>query len=137
MISTLQAFLIQAAREQTEKEIRVSARFDQKFKIRALAMEEWEQIQKLSTDPESKARVDSMGMLKRVAVEGCVDPNYRQEEFIKAVEEGMGDGRLIKTPMQALCATLKAGEIVKLANAILKFSGFGENVEEARKEAQD
>ena len=43
----------------------------------------------------------------------------------------------MNTPTEALNKTLKAGEIVKLANAVLKLSGFGESVEEARKEAQD
>lgn len=129
MISTLQAFLIQAAKEQSEKEIIVSKRFDQKFKIRALTMDEWEQIQKLSTNPESRERVDSFGMLKRAAIEGSVDPCYKDADFISALG--------VNTPMEALAKTLKAGEIVRLANAILKFSGFGESVEEARKQAQD
>lgn len=129
MISTLQAFLIKAAKEQSEKEIIVSKRFEQKFKIRALTMDEWEQIQKLSTNPESRERVDSYGMLKRAAIEGCVDPSYKDADFISALG--------VTTPAEALAKTLKAGEIVKLANAILKFSGFGESVEEARKQAQD
>lgn len=137
MISTLQAFLIQAAKEQSEKEISVSKRFDQKFRIRALSMDEWEHIQKLSTNPESRERVDSLGMLKRAAIEGCVDPCFKSEEFIKAVDEATKDNVSVKTPGQALCATLNAGEIVKLANAVLKFSGFGESVEEASKEARD
>lgn len=129
MISTLQAFLIQAAKEQSEKEVSISARFEQKFKIRALTMEEWEHIQKLSTNPESRERVDNLGMLKRTAIEGCVDPCYKDAEFIKEVGAN--------TPQEALNKTLKAGEIVKLANAVLKFSGFGESVEAARQEAQD
>lgn len=129
MISTLQAFLIQAAREQQEQEVSVSRRFGQKFKIRALSMGEWEEIQKRSTDPDGARRVDSLGMLRRAAIEGCVDPNYKDAEFIS----GLG----VNTPTEALNKTLKAGEIVKLANAVLKFSGFGESVEEARKEAQD
>lgn len=129
MISTLQAFLIQAAKEQSEKEISVSKRFDQKFRIRALSMDEWERIQQLSTNPESRERVDSLGMLKRAAIEGCLDPNYKDADFIKELG--------VNTPAEALSKTLKAGEIVKLANAVLKFSGFGESVEEARKEAQD
>ena len=129
MISTLQAFIIQAAKEKNEKEIAVSKRFDKKFKIRALDMEEWEDIQRRSTNPESKERVDGLGMLKRVAIEGCIDPNYKQEEFLNALE--------VKTPEAALKKTLKAGEIVKLGNAILQYSGFGESVEKARQEAQD
>lgn len=129
MISTLQAFLIQAAKEQGEKEVSVSKRFDQKFKIRALSMDEWEHIQKLSTDPEAAQRVDSLGMLKRAAIEGCVDPNYKDAEFIKQLG--------VNTSAEALSKTLKAGEIAKLANAVLRYSGFGESVEEARKEAQD
>lgn len=129
MISTLQAFLIQAAKEQQEQEINVSKRFEHKFKIRALSMNEWEEIQQKSTNPESSQRVDSLGMLRRAAIEGCIDPNYKDEEFIK----GLG----VNTPTEALNKTLRAGEIVKLANAVLKFSGFGESVEDARKEAQD
>ena len=123
MISTLQAFLIQAAKEQSEKEVSVSKRFDQKFRIRALNMDEWQHIQKLSTNPEAAQRVDSLGMLKRAAIEGCIDPNYKDAEFIKQLG--------VNTSAEALSKTLKAGEIVKLANAVLKFS------EEARKEAQD
>ena len=128
MISTLQAFLIQAAKEQTEQQITVSKRIEYPFKIRALSMDEWERIQKLSTDPETH-RVDNIGMLRRTAIEGCLDPNYKDAEFIKAIGAN--------TPDEALKKTLKAGEIVKLANAVLKFSGFGESVEEARQEAQD
>lgn len=129
MISTLQAFLIQAAKEQAEQEVQVSKRFDQKFKIRALSLDEWERIQKLSTNPEARERVDNIGMLRRAAIEGCIDPNYKDAEFIKALS--------VNTPDEALKKTLKAGEVVKLANSILKFSGFGESVEEARKQAQD
>jgi len=129
MISTLQAFLIQAAKEQEKKEIEVSQRICQKFTIRALSMEEWDAIQKKSTNPENRERVDSMGMLKRTAIEGCADPNYKSEEFLNALG--------VHTSEEALNKTLKAGEVVKVANAILKFSGFGESVEDARKEAQD
>lgn len=129
MISTLQAFLIQAAQETSETEVSVSGRFEHKFKIRALTIEEWEKIQKLSTDPEAPKRVDTMGMLKRAAVEGCIDPNYKDAEFIKQLG--------VNTPVQALGKTLRAGEAVKLANAVLKFSGFAENVDKARQEALD
>lgn len=129
MISTLQAFLIQAAKEQTEKEVSISQRFDQKFKIRALTMEEWKHIQQLSTNPERRDRTDNLGMLMRAAVEGCVDPNYKDAEFLQAIGAN--------TSLDGLNKTLKAGEIVKLGNEILHFSGFGESVEKARSDAQD
>ena len=136
MISTLQAFLITAAKEQTEKEVQVSGRFKEKFRIKALNLDEWQHIQQLSIRPESGERVDQIGLLKRTAIEGCIDPNFKSEEFIKAIDESREDIS-VRTPAQAICATLNAGEITNLANKILRFSGFGENVEEARKEAQD
>ena len=68
-------------------------------------------------------------MLKRASSEGFSGPNDNYAEFIKQLG--------VNTSAEALSKTLKAGEIVKLANAVLKFSGFGESVEEARKEAQD
>ncbi|MBO5753057.1 MAG: hypothetical protein J6S69_05095 [Proteobacteria bacterium] len=40
-------------------------------------MDEWERIQKLSTEPETH-RVDNIGMLHRAAIEGCLDPNYKE-----------------------------------------------------------
>jgi hypothetical protein len=129
MISTLQAFLITAASEQQEQEIDVAARFPQKFRVRALSMGEWERIQKLSTDPDKPGRTDGLAMLRRVAIAGCVDPEFKSEEFLKQLGAATSD--------EALTKTLKAGEVVKIANAVLKFSGFGESVEEARKQAQD
>ena len=137
MISTLQAFLIQAVKEQTAKEIRLSERFTENFKIKAISLDEWQNIQRLSVTPEAGGRVDQIGLLKRTAIEGCVDPNFKSEEFIQAVDEATPEDVPVKTPGQALCATLNAGEITRLANAVLKFSGFGESVEEARREAQD
>lgn len=129
MISTLQAFLITAAREKQEKEIRIGERFPEPFTIRALSMNEWEEIQKKSTDPEAAKRVDGLGMLRRVAIEGCINPDFKSEEFL---------GQLgVATSMQGLEKALKAGEVTRLANSILKFSGFAEDVEKARKEAQD
>ena len=129
MISTLQAFLIQAAKEQTELEIDVSKRIGQKFKIKAIDLDEWERIQKLSTEPDGAQRVNSMAIMKRTAIAGCIEPDFRSAEFIKELG--------CNTPNEAICRALKAGEIVTLANKILKFSGFGESVEEARKQAQD
>lgn len=129
MISTLQAFLIQAAKEQTEVEVKVSKRIGQPFKIKAIDLDEWERIQKLSTEPDGAQRVNSMAILKRTVIAGCIEPEFKSAEFIKELG--------CNKPDEALVKCLKAGEIVTLGNKILKFSGFGESVEEARKQALD
>lgn len=130
MLSTLQAFLITAAKETGEKLVKVSDRLPQDIKIRALDLDEWEQIQKLSTQKGVGAeRVDNIALLRRTVLTACVDPNFRDDEFVKAV------GAL--TADEALKKTLKAGEILKLGNEILKFSGFAESVEDARAMAAD
>ena len=129
MLSVLQAFLIEAAKETGEKEVVVSDRFPAPFKIRALDIDEWERIQRLSTNPEAAGanRVSEMGVLKRCVIAGCVEPNFRDAEFLKVLGVQSAD--------EAIKKTLRAGEIVTLANEITKFSGYGESVEQARKEA--
>lgn len=130
MLSTLQAFLVTAAQETNEKIVKVSERLPQGIKIRALDLDEWEQIQKLSTNKSAGIdRIDNIGLLRRCVLAACVDPCFRDDEFVKAV------GAL--TSDEALKKTLKAGEILKLGNEILKFSGFAESVEEARAMAAD
>lgn len=130
MISTMQAFLITAAKENKTQEVKISSRIEQTFKIKAIDLDEWEQIQRLSTNAGGGGeRVSSIGLLKRTAIAGCVDPDFKSAEFIAACG--------VHTAEEALNFALTAGEIVTLGNKILKISGFAESVEEARAEAMD
>lgn len=131
MISTLQAFLISAAKESGVFEQKISERIETPFKIRALSIDEWQEIQRLSVNIHGGIgeRVSSIEILKRAAIAGSVDPDFKAAEFIEQCGA--------HTPEEALKKVLNAGEIVTLGNAILKVSGFAESLEEARREAQD
>lgn len=132
MISALQAFLIESAKADTTKDFVVSKRLkDHPFKIRAITVGEYKEARQRSVDPaaEGSGRLDSIELAKQVIIIGCVEPNFKEEEFLKQA------GCAI--PGMAIDQLLLAGEVTKLSNEIMDMSGFGEDVNKLKEEAKN
>ena len=132
MISALQAFLIESAKAENSKDFVVSKRLSEHpFKIRPITMGEYREARQRAVDPaaEGSARIDSIELSKQVIVIGCIEPNFKDEEFLKQA------GCAI--PGMAIDKLLLAGEVTRLSNEIMDISGYGEDVEKLRKQAKN
>ena len=135
MITTLQAFLIESAKEEGKKTIHLNGRLSKEsFVIRGLTVGEWEQTRKRALNPSGKGgdRVDGIELTKQTIIAGCIDPNFKDEEFIKSC------GCI--TPSDLIDKVLLAGEATQLSKEIMKASGFDvdeKDLEKAREEAKN
>ena len=139
-MSELQAFLNAHPIAGLTDEVAISDRFKGpdgrvlKFKIRVMTNEEFEayrrQSMTVSADKKGRRRVDldSAKFNALVVINHTVDPNFKDAASIQQLG--------CQTPEEYLNKVLLPGEIVDLANAILRLSGFDENmnvlVEEAK-----
>ena len=60
-----------------------------------------------------------------IVVTGCVTPNFRSAELLAKAG--------ITLPIDFVNKVMKPGEVEKLASQILKYSGFGDNLNEVQK----
>lgn len=132
MISALQAFLIESAKAENIKDYTPSKRLkDHPFKIRAITTGEYREARQRAINPDAEggARIDPVELSKQVIIIGCVEPNFKDEEFLKQA------GCAI--PGMAIDKLLLAGEVTKLSNEIMDLSGYGEDVENLRQQAKN
>lgn len=140
-MSELQAFLNAHPIAGLTDEVAISERFKGsdgkvlKFKIRVLTNQEFEnyrrQAMAISTDKKGRRRVDldSAKFNALVVINHTVDPNFKDAASIQALG--------CQTPEEYLNKVLLPGEIVDLANAILRLSGFDEDMDELVEEAKN
>lgn len=140
-MSELQAFLNAHPIAGLTDEVAISERFRGpdgkvlKFKIRVLTNQEFEnyrrQAMAISTDKKGRRRVDldSAKFNALVVINHTVDPNFKDAASIQALG--------CQTPEEYLNKVLLPGEIVDLANAILRLSGFDEDMDELVEEAKN
>lgn len=140
-MSELQAFLNAHPIAGLTDEVAISDRFKGpdgrvlKFKIRVMTNEEFEayrrQSMTVSADKKGRRRVDldSAKFNSLVVINHTVDPNFKDAASIQQLG--------CQTPEEYLNKVLLPGEIMDLANAILKLSGFDEPMDELVEEAKN
>lgn len=139
-MSELQAFLNAHPIAGLTDEVAISERFRGpdgkvlKFKIRVLTHQEFESYrrQSLTISTQRKGRrvdLDSARFNSLVVINHTVDPNFKDASSIQQLG--------CTSPEEYLNRVLLPGEIVDLANAILKLSGFDEDMEELVEEAKN
>lgn len=129
-MSKLTEFLAKRDTSITE-EVRISEKIPFPFTIRPLTSDEFTQIQKECQRPMKKGKVefDSARFNEKVILNGCVDPDFKKEEDVKAAG--------CVTPSQYLKKVLLPGEISNLVQAISELSGFDKDIEDLKDEAKN
>lgn len=131
-ISSLQAFLIESAKSDSIETVIVSKRLrEHPFKIRALTAGEYREARRRAVNPQAQGaeRIDSLDLAKQVVISGCIEPDFRNGEFLEQAG--------CRIPGDAIDKLLLAGEVTKLSNKIMDASGFSEDIENARDEAKN
>ena len=140
-MSLLQDFLAENQNiDEIKEEVAISPRFKDKdgnllkFKIRPMSGDEFGMFQKACTkiNMNGKKRETSFDSGKynvMCIVNCCLDPDFRNAEFLKKV------GAV--TPEQAVSKVLLAGEIVELGNQISSLSGFDIDINEEIEKAKN
>lgn len=140
-MSVLKDFLLENADViSKEVEVPVSPRFKDKdgnllkFKIRPMSGDEFGKYQKQCTTmnvmgKKKETSFDSGKFNVMCIVNHCIDPNFKEADFIK----GLG----VQSPEQAVSKVLLAGEIVELGNQISRISGFDVDINEEIENAKN
>ena len=140
-MSVLKEFLLENADVITkEVEVAVSSRFKDKegnllkFKIKPMSGDEFGKYQKQCTsisfnNRKKETNFDSGKFNVLCIVNHCVDPNFKEADFLKSLG--------VQTPEQAVSKVLLAGEIVELGNQISSISGFDTDINEEIEKAKN
>lgn len=140
-MSLLQDFLAENANvDNITDEVIISPRFKDKegkllkFKIRAMTGDEFSAFQKASskidmTGKKRETRFDSNKYYTMAIVNCCLDPDFKNAEFLKKI------GAI--TPEQAISKTLLPGEVVELGTQINTLSGFDVDINEEIENAKN
>ena len=126
-MSDIKSFMVPPIGDQV-KEVYVSDRFAEPFKIKVLTQEENEAIRKQSVKPKKKngiiigEELDSNKYSKLLIVGAVVWPDFHNAELCKFY--GSLDATEVPSKM------LSAGEYNKLSSAILEFNGFTNSEDE-------
>lgn len=129
-MSKLSEFLAKRDTNVTE-EVMVSDKIPFPFKIRALTSDEYAQLQKECNKPMKKGKIefDSAKFNEKTILLGCVDPDFKSEEEVKAA------GCI--TPSQYIKKTLLPGEMNNLVQAISQLSGFDKDLDDLKGEVKN
>ena len=135
-MSKLMEFLAENQIVDLTEEVIISDRFKVdgeilKFKIKAVAPNEFSDLQKQCTKVGKKGKVnfDSKMFNEQLIINYTVDPNFRDAELIKQAG--------CMTPEQLLNRTLLAGEVTSLVEEISALSGFDKDLDEIREQAKN
>lgn len=140
-MSLLKEFLVENANvSNTEEEVAISPRFKDKdgkilkFKIKPMNGDEFGRYQKACTTisitgKNRNTQFDSGKFNQMVIVNHCIDPDFKDEDFLRQIG--------CQTPDQAVQKVLLAGEIVELGNQISKLSGFDTDINEEIENAKN
>ena len=125
-LNNLQKFLLENKQTDT-KVIHLTGRLSgQDFVIRAISMKENANFNRLAMvkdrNNKGKSTFDATKYIEFVVTNGLVEPNLKDAEFIQAA--GVTDA------VGLLNAIFLPGEVSQLSDAILEYSGYGDNYEE-------
>ena len=122
----LMDLLLERNLQQTKEIVITGELAEHKFVIRALNSQEWNNNRKQCMNITKNSVDLDQGKLNALNVlAACVVPNFRDAGFISRAG--------VTLPIDLVYKVLKPGEIEKLANAILEYSGFGAELEEIPK----
>lgn len=118
---TLTQFLLDNPQVDITEDVYVAERFKNaglKFTISAMSGEQFSAYQKEATaiGRHKKVNFDSKRFNELVVINHTVNPNFKDADTIKKAG--------CQTPEQFLYLSLRAGEVVELANQISRLSGF-------------
>ena len=114
----LMDLLLERNLQQTKEIVIPGELAEHKFVIRALNSQEWNNNRKQCMNITKNSVDLDQGKLNALNVlAACVVPNFRDASFISRAG--------VTLPIDLVYKVLKPGEIEKLANAILEYSGFG------------
>ena len=127
---SLSAFLIAHA-DIPEEEVKISDRIPYMFKIKAMDSQLYSELYKANTtiSRKGKASFNAMGFNGALIRECCVNPDFKDAEFLKACG--------CFTPDDAIQRLLRPGEIVNLAGFISELSGFDKTVDDLKDEVKN
>lgn len=136
----LQEFLNKNNVAGIEKSVSISKRLTDpdtgelfKFKIRALSSKEHENARNMATRmPKRKnesVQVDNTIYYSQIILAGCIEPNFKDAQSIAALN--------CVSPEEYINRVLLPGEIVDLSNAIVRLSGFDEDMSDLVEEAKN
>ena len=133
MQETLTDFLIGNELENVEEEVRLAGRLSNfKFKIKAITQSQFSEMQKQCIVVNAKGKKISFDSAKfsiMTIVRGCVYPNFKSDEFVKACG--------VTLPEQCVNKKLLPGEIAELSKRIMILSGFDEDINEQVEEVKN
>lgn len=120
-------FLLNRNTAQTTKVTLTGELAEYEFEIRALNNDEWENCrsQCMSFNKNGSVSLNNAKLNAMIVVTGCINPNFRSAELLAKAG--------ITLPIDFVNKVLKPGEVEKLANQILQYSGFGDNLGEIQK----
>jgi predicted component of type VI protein secretion system len=118
---SLTQFLLDNPQVDITEDVYVAERFKNaglKFTISAMSGEQFSAYQKEATaiGRHKKVNFDSKRFNELVVINHTVNPNFKDADTIKKAG--------CQTPEQFLYRSLRAGEVVELANQISRLSGF-------------
>lgn len=118
---SLTQFLLDNPQVDITEDVYVAERFKDagfKFTISAMSGEQFSAYQKEATaiGRHKKVNFDSKRFNELVVINHTVNPNFKDADTIKKAG--------CQTPEQFLYRSLRAGEVVELANQISRLSGF-------------
>lgn len=133
----LQEFLNNNVVEGMTKEVAISDRFRDesgdllKFKISAMTRKQHEEARKKATkiDKKGNQTFDNNKFETDIVINNTVYPNFKNAESLKAVG--------VNTAEEYIDKVLLSGEIVRLADEIVGFSGFKKDINELIEEAKN
>ncbi len=130
-MSALLEFLAANDVSDITEEVKVSNRFPEKFKIKALTQSKFNEIQKKCQSRVNKdgASFDTGKFNMNCILEGCVYPNFSDVGFVNTLKAS--------TPTEAITKCMLPGEITDLAKAILSLSGFDDDINDDIEEAKN
>ena len=140
-MSLLKDFLLENSDVITkEVEVVVSSRFKDKegnllkFKVRPMSGDEFGKYQKQCTtisfnNKKRETKFDSAKFNILSIVNHCVDPNFKEADFLKSLG--------VQTPEDAVSKVLLAGEIGELGGQISSISGFDLDINEEIEKAKN
>ena len=136
----LQEFLNKSNVAGIEKSVTISKRLTDpdtgelfKFKIRALSSKEYENARNMATRmPKRKnesVQVDNVIYYTQLILAGCIEPNFKDAQSIAELN--------CVSPEEYINRVLLPGEIIDLSTAIVRLSGFDEDMSALVEEAKN
>lgn len=94
--------------------------------IKSLTTKQWGEARKQClTISQDGIQMNQDKLNTLIVLDGCVNPNFRSAETLRKAN--------ITLPIDLIFKVFKPGEIEKLANEILEYSGFGSDIKDIPK----